>query len=256
MDGPSNLDRNGPRSHGPIERVALITGASRGLGYTLAEFLARQRWSLIVTARHERPLSEAADRLRAAGAIVTAVPGDVARPRDRRSIAAAVRQVGRLDLLVNNASELGASPLPPLLEHTLPALRRVFEVNVLAPIALVRACLPLLASSRGLVVNVTSDAAGGGYPGWGGYGSSKAALELVSKTLANELRDAGVGVVAVDPGDLRTQMHQDAFPGQDIRDRPLPEVTLPFWAWLEGQDPARVTGQRFEAQGAVWEVPA
>jgi len=238
------------------ERVALITGASRGLGYTLAEFLARQRWTLILTARHEKPLGSAAERLQAAGAIVTTVTGDVARPRDRRAIASSVRRAGRLDLLVNNASELGPSPLPPLLEHPLPALRRVFEVNVLAPIALVRACLPLLRASRGLVINITSDAARGGYPGWGGYGCSKAALELVSKTLANELRDAGIGVVAVDPGDLRTQMHQDAFPGQDISDRPLPDVTLPFWAWLEGQDPARVSGQRFEAQGTVWEVPA
>src|SRR2546426_431182 len=148
-------------------RVALITGASRGLGYTVAEFLARQRWTLILTARHEVPLLEAVKRLQATGA-----------------------------------------------------------------------------ASRG------------GYPGWGGYGSSKAALDLLSKTLANELREAGVGVVAVDPGDLRTQMHQDAFPGQDISDRPLPEVTLPFWAWLEGQDPLRITGQRFEAQGTVWEVPA
>src|SRR2546425_4406361 len=238
------------------ERVAVITGASRGLGYTLAEFLARQRWTLILTARHEKPLDAAAERLRAAGAIVTAVTGDVARPSDRRAIAAGARRAGRLDLLVNNASELGPSPLPPLLEHPLPALRRVFEVNVLAPIALVRACLPMLSSSRGLIVNVTSDAARGGYPGWGGFGASKAALEPVSKTLANELREAGGGVVAVDPGDLRTQMHQDAFPGQDISDRPLAEVTLPFPAWLEGQDPARVSGQRFEAQGTVWEVPA
>ncbi len=256
MEDSSNPEPATFRSDAPTERVALITGASRGLGYALAEFLARQRWTLIVTARHERPLVEAAERLRAAGAAVMAVPADVARAGDRRRIAASVRHAGRLDLLVNNASELGPSPLPPLLEHPLPMLRRVVEVNVLAPIALVRTCLPFLRSSRGLVVNITSDAARGGYPGWGGYGSSKAALELVSKTLANELRDAGVGVVAVDPGDLRTQMHQDAFPGQDISDRPLPDVTLPFWAWLEGQDPTRVSGQRFEAQGAIWEVPA
>ena len=142
------------------------------------------------------------------------------------------------------------------MDYPLDVLRRVFEVNVIAPLALIRTCLPVLKKSRGLVVNITSDASRGGYPGWGGYGSSKAALDLLSKTLANELREAGVGVVAVDPGDLRTQMHQDAFPGQDISDRPLPEVTLPFWAWLEGQDPLRVTGQRFEAQGTVWEVPA
>src|SRR2546425_7016635 len=120
----------------PTERVALITGASRGLGYTLAEFLARQQWTLILTARHEKPLGAAAERLRAAGAMVTAVPGDVVRPRDRRAIAAAARRAGRLDLLVNNASELGPSPLPPLLEHPLPVLRRGVLVELLPPIAL------------------------------------------------------------------------------------------------------------------------
>ncbi len=256
MDRPSIPDATRAPIEGTPERVALITGASRGLGYTLAEFLARQRWTLIVNARHEKALVEATDRLQTEGGRTVGVPGDVSSARHRRAIIAAVRRIGRLDLLVNNASELGTSPLPPLLDHPLPVLRRIFEVNVIAPIALVRAALPLLRSSRGLVVNITSDAARGGYPGWGGYGSSKAALELVSKTLANELRDAGVGVVAVDPGDLRTQMHQDAFAGQDISDRPLPDVTLPFWAWLEGQDPARVTGQRFEAQGTLWDVPA
>ncbi len=241
-------------THVQAQRVALITGASRGLGYTVAEFLARQRWTLILTARHERPLP--VKRLEATGASISSVPGDVTQDRHRRDLVAAVRRIGRLDLLLNNASELGASPFPALVEYPLDLLRRVLEVNVVAPLALVHACLPTLEASRGLVVNITSDAARGGYPGWGGYGSSKAALELVSKTLANELRDAGVGVVTVDPGDLRTQMQQDAFPGQDISDRPLPEVTLPFWAWLEGQDPLRVTGQRFEAQGTVWEVPA
>jgi NAD(P)-dependent dehydrogenase (short-subunit alcohol dehydrogenase family) len=242
--------------HRPTERVALITGASRGLGNTVAEFLARQRWTLILTARHEGPLLEAVKRLQATGASITAVPGDVTQEPHRRDLVAAARPIGRLDLLINNASELGASPFPSLVEYPLEVLRHVHEVNVVAPLALIHECLPILKASRGLVVNITSDAARGGYPGWGGYGSSKAALELVSKTLANELRDAGVGVVSVDPGDLRTQMHQDAFPGQDISDRPLPEVTLPFWAWLEGQDPMRVTGQRFEAQGTVWEVPA
>ena len=251
MANSSTLD-----THRPTERIALITGASRGLGYTVAEFLARQRWTLILTARHEGPLLQAVKRLQAAGASITAVPGDVTEAQHRRDLVAAVRRIGRLDLLINNASELGTSPFPALVEYPLEVLRRVHEVNVVAPLALIHACLPILKASRGLVVNITSDAARGGYPGWGAYGSSKAALELVSKTLANELRDAGVGVVAVDPGDLRTQMHQDAFPGQDISDRPLPEVTLPFWAWLEGQDPLRVTGQRFDAQGTVWEVPA
>lgn len=245
-----------PAVHAQREHVALITGASRGLGYTVAEFLARQRWTLVLTARHEVPLLEAVKRLQATGASISAVPGDVTQETHRRELAAAVRRIGRLDLLINNASELGASPFPALAGYPLDVFRRVLEVNVVAPLALIHACLPTLKASRGLVVNITSDAARGGYPGWGAYGSSKAALELVSKTLATEFRDAGVGVVSVDPGDLRTQMHQDAYPGQDISDRPLPEVTVPFWAWLEGQEPLRVTGQRFEAQGTVWEVPA
>src|SRR5438445_89080 len=204
MENSSVLDPAPTPKMAPTERVALITGASRGLGYTLAEFLARQQWTLILNARHENALGTAAERLRAAGAVVTAVPGDVVRPRDRRAIAAAARRAGRLDLLVNNASELGPSPLPPLLEHPLPALRRVFEVNVLAPIALVRACLPLLRSSRGLVVNVTSDAARGGYPGWGGYGSSQGALELVSKTLANESATLAASLEAHGPAGTYT----------------------------------------------------
>src|SRR5881409_3397440 len=215
-----------PDTHHPPERVALITGASRGLGYTVAEFLARQRWTLILTARHEGPLLDAVKRLQATGASITTVPGDVTQEPHRRDLVAAVRRLGRLDLLINNASELGASPFPALVDYPLDVLRRVFEVNVIAPLALIHTCLPVLKKSRGLVVNITSDASRGGYPGWGGYGSSKAALDLLSKTLANELREAGVGVVVVDPGDLRTKMHQDAFPGQDISDRPLPEVTL------------------------------
>src|SRR5437016_284303 len=176
-------------------RVALITGASRGLGYTVAEFLARQRWTLILSARHEVPLLEAVKRLQATGASISAVPGDVSQDQHRRDLVAAVRRVGRLDLLINNASELGASPFPALVDYPLDVLRRVFEVNLIAPLALIRTCLPILQKSRGLVVNITSDAARGGYPGWGGYGSSKAALDLLSKTLANELREAGVGVV-------------------------------------------------------------
>lgn len=238
-----------------FRRVALITGASRGLGYTLAEFLALQGWALIVDARDDVGLRSAHERLQVTDAPVYAVQGDVTDERHRQELVAAAGRLGRLDLLVNNASELGTSPLPPLAEYPLDVLRRVLEVNVVAPLALIQSCLPLLKASEGLVVNITSDAARGGYPGWGAYGSSKAALELVSKNLANELLDAGVGVIAVDPGDLRTKMHQDAYPGEDIGDRPLPDVTLPFWAWLEGQDPRHITGQRFEAQAATWEVP-
>ena len=145
---------------------------------------------------------------------------------------------------------------PPLARAKREDVVHVLDVNLLAPLELVQEALPLLRRSHGLVVNITSDAATGGYPGWGVYGASKAALDLVSKTLAAELKDEGVGVVSVDPGDMRTKMHQDAFPGQDISDRPLPEVTLPFWAWLLSQSPLEVSGGRYQAQAAVWEVPA
>lgn len=245
-----------PGRSSPAARVALITGASRGLGSTLAKFLAKQDWTLVVTARNEGELRDSAASLGADDGSVHVLAGDVADPRHRGEIADAVRRIGRLDLLVNNASELGASPLPPLAAYPLGTLRHVLEVNVVAPIALVQDLLPLLKASHGLVVNITSDAAHGGYPGWGAYGASKAALELASKTLAEELRPSGVAVVAVDPGNLRTKMHQDAYPGEDIGDRPLPDVTIPFWAWLLGQDPRAVTGRTFEAQGALWEVPA
>ena len=165
-----------------------------------------------------------------------------------------LNQFGRLDILVNNASELGPSPLPTLADYPLDKLAQVFNVNVIAPVALVQATLPLLKTGGGLVINISSDAAIGGYETWGGYGASKAALDLISFTLANELKDSGVAVVSVDPGDLRTDMHQAAYPGQDISDRPTPDVTLPFWAWLLGQDRAAVTGHRFSAQSDKWEV--
>ncbi|HEY2737223.1 MAG TPA: SDR family oxidoreductase, partial [Thermoanaerobaculia bacterium] len=187
-----------------MDRTALITGASRGLGRTVAGFLAAQGYGLILTARGAEELAAAEQELRRHGGPVTALAGDVADPAHRRNLAEAAEGLGRLDILFNNASTLGATPL-----------------------------LPLLGASGGLVVNISSDAARGGYPGWGGYGLTKAALDLASATLAQEI--PGIGVVAVDPGDLRTRMHQDAFPGEDISDRPLPEVTLPFWAWLFGQ---------------------
>jgi NAD(P)-dependent dehydrogenase (short-subunit alcohol dehydrogenase family) len=149
---------------------------------------------------------------------------------------------------------LGPSPQPALLDYPLLTLRQVFETNVFAPLALIQQAAPLLQAQRGMVINISSDAAVGGYEGWGGYGASKAALDLITLTLANELRSAGISVVAVDPGDMRTEMHQAAFPGEDISDRPLPEVTIPFWAWLLGQDPASVSGRRFQAQAETWLV--
>ncbi|HTS32926.1 MAG TPA: SDR family oxidoreductase [Thermoplasmata archaeon] len=235
--------------------IALVTGASRGLGETLGGFLAQEGFHLIATARGAQALDAATRTWRAQGGSVEALAGDVTDPVHVAALRARVASRGRLDLLVNNASELGPSPLVELSQLSLPELRRVFEVNVVAPLALVQQLLPWLERAGGQVVNVSSDAAVGAYPGWGGYGASKSALDLVSRTLAEELRGRGISVVAVDPGDMRTAMHQAASPDQDISDRPLPSVTLPFWAWLLHRDPADVSGQRFRAQSDRWEVP-
>ncbi len=201
-------------------------------------------------------LANAVDEIRANGSTLVSIPGDVSDSGHRTRLLRALEEWGRLDLLVNNASDLGETPLPSLVNAKREDLLHVFDVNTLAPLALVHDALPLLIRSRGLIVNITSDAAVGGYPGWGVYGASKAALDLITKTLAAELKEKGVGVVSVDPGDMRTKMHQDAFPRQDISDRPLPQVTLPFWAWLLSQPSISVTGGRYQAQAAVWEVPA
>ena len=239
-----------------MERVALITGASRGLGAELAGFLAKQGYDLVLTARGAEALETIARSLRKYGSQVIAIPGDVSEPKHRADLADAAGSLGRLDLLINNASNLGLSPLPPMAEYPVDSMEQVMKVNLLAPLGLVQSTLPLLKASGGTVINISSDAAVGGYPGWGAYGASKAALDLVSLTMANELRDDGVAVVSVDPGDMRTQMHQDAFPEEDISDRALPKATLPFWAWLLGQPRMVVTGQRYQAQSDRWEVAA
>jgi len=227
--------------------VALITGASRGLGRTLAGFLATAGYDLVVTARASEALEAATSELQGATA-VRALAGDVADPAHRQALADAAGD--RLDLAVLNASSLGPSPLPRLAEVPLEALRAVMETNVVAQLALARAVLPALERADGLLVAVTSDAAQGGYPDWGVYGASKAALELMARTLAAE--QDGVAVVSVDPGDMRTDMHRRAFPGEDISDRPVPGVTLPFFAWLLTQPRAAVSGRRFQAQADAW----
>lgn len=239
-----------------MNKVALITGASRGLGKTVAGFLAAQGYDLILTARGEAALQTTATELQAFGGQVTILASDVSDGAHQRKLADAVAQRGHLNLLVNNASLLGPSPQPILAHYPLETLEQVLAVNVLAPLALVQTMLPWLKAANGLVVNISSDAAVGGYPGWGGYGASKAALDLLSLTLANELREDGVAVVSVDPGDMRTQMHQEAFPDEDISDRPLPAATLPFWAWLLAQQPLAISGQRFQAQAEVWTIKA
>lgn len=235
--------------------VAIITGASRGLGMTLAHFLAGRGYDLVLNGRNGDALVQAAEKIMSVYDVgISSVAGDITDAETRRLLVSRVSQWGHLAVLVNNASDLGVSPLPPLWEYPVAALESVYRVNVFAPLQLIQDALPLLRKSSGLVVNISSDAAVGGYEGWGGYGSSKAALDLLSLTLANELRADGVSVVSVDPGDMRTDMHQLAFPGQDISDRPMPDVTIPFWAWLFGQTPAAVSGGRYAAQASRWEA--
>ena len=228
------------------KRVALVTGASRGLGLVIAGVLAARGDDLVIGARDAGTLGRAADALSTHGIRVAAVAGDVTDPHVRERLIGAARELGGLNLLVNNASELGGTG--PLLQFEVPRFGRIFPVNVGAPLALIQLAVPLLAARRGLIVNITSDAAVAAYPGWGPYGASKAALELITRTLAAELRDQGVAAVIVDPGDMRTRMHQEAYPLEDISDRPLPEVTVPFWHWLFDQDPEEVRGKRFAAQ--------
>jgi NAD(P)-dependent dehydrogenase (short-subunit alcohol dehydrogenase family) len=234
-------------------RVALVTGASRGLGAVLVDLLAAEGFDLVLDARDRAGLETFCRGLDHWHRTVRSVPGDVTDPAHRAELKHMVDGFGHLDLLVNNASDLGVSPLVPLLDHPLADLRRVIETNLIAPWALIRDLRAALARSRGLVVNISSDAAIGGYPGWGAYGSSKAALDLVTRTLSAELQGSGISVVSVDPGDMRTGMHQSAYSGQDISDRPLPEVTLPFWAWLLSRPAGPISGRRFQAQSERWE---
>ena len=220
--------------------TALITGASRGLGRALAAGLAGAGFDLVIDARDAAALDAAAGALRAAGATVTAVPGDVTDPAHRAALLAAC--AGRLDLLVNNAGTLGASPLPALADYPPDELRAAFEANVIAPIALTQLALPLLRASGGAVLNITSDAAVEAYAGWGGYGAAKAALEQASNVLAAE--EPTLRVWWADPGDLRTDMHQLAFPSEDISDRPEPESVVPAFVRLIGE---RLPSGRYRA---------
>jgi NAD(P)-dependent dehydrogenase (short-subunit alcohol dehydrogenase family) len=208
--------------------IALITGGSRGLGRALAEELALRGWSLVLDARHPDELAEAVRAIRprlAPEAALVAVAGDVADDAHRKALVVAAEHLGGLDLVVNNASTLGATPLPNLAAYPIEELTRVLEVNVVSPLALIQeAVVVLRRSAQPAVLNITSDASVEPYEGWGGYGLSKAALDHLSAVLAVE--EPSLHVWAVDPGDMRTQMHQDAFPGEDISDRPLPEEVV------------------------------
>jgi NAD(P)-dependent dehydrogenase (short-subunit alcohol dehydrogenase family) len=211
--------------------TALITGGSAGLGRALAAALADEGWDVVIDGRRPDRLLEAA---RAIGPRVRAIPGDVTDPTHRDQLVAAVP--AGLDLLVNNASTLGPSPMPTVAALDTIALDDIWLTNVAAPLALTQALLPKLRSTDGVLVNISSDAAVEHYEGWGGYAASKAALDHLTLTLASE--DPGLAAYAVDPGDMRTAMHQAAFPGEDISDRPLPEAVVPGLLALVRQRPA------------------
>jgi len=214
--------------------VGIITGASRGLGLALARALAADGWRLVIDGRGAEELERAVTELRERGGEVTALAGDVASDWHRRGLVAAAGE--HIDLLVNNASVLGPSPQPPLAAYPLSELEHVYRVNVFAPLALAQLALPRLAE-HAAIINVTSDAAIEPYQGWGGYGSSKAALNQVTAVLAVE--QPQLRVYALDPGDMRTQMHQEAFPGEDISDRPPPRDSVPgLLALLDGDLPS------------------
>ncbi|HEX6027072.1 MAG TPA: SDR family oxidoreductase [Solirubrobacter sp.] len=204
--------------------TAIVTGASRGLGLALARALDERGWRLVIDAREAGPLHAAAAELSNA----IAIAGDVADAAHRDALVAAA---GDVDVLVNNASVLGPSPQPALDDYPLDVLEHVYRVNVLAPLALIQLARPKT------ILNISSDAAVEPYEGWGGYGSSKAALDHISAILAVERHD--LRVYAVDPGDMNTRLHQEAFPGEDISDRPPPEVAVPgLLALIEGDHPS------------------
>lgn len=213
-------------------KTALITGASRGLGLALARALAQRKWNLIIDARGEKALETARQELVEWGS-VTAVSGDITSPAHRQALTVAARAFGGLDVVINNASILGPSPQPALLDYPLDVLEQVYRANVFAPLGLLQAVRHTLKPGA-KIINVSSDAAVNAYEGWGGYGSAKAALEHLTAIFAAE--NPVYRVYWVDPGDMRTQMHQEAFPGEDISDRPLPEASVPgFLALIEGE---------------------
>ena len=211
-------------SNSEPRRVALVTGASRGLGRALAGELVRRGWHVVVDARDAARLASAVDEFQAPDA-VTALAGDVSDPAHRRELADAVDKAGGLDLLVNNASVLGPSPQPRLADYPLDILEQVYAVNTVAPVALLQLVLPQLEERGGRIVDVSSDAAVEAYGGWGGYGSAKAALDQLTAVLAVE--HPTLRIYALDPGDMATDLQQQAFPGEDVSDRAAPESVVP-----------------------------
>jgi len=230
--------------------VALITGASQGLGLSIAREYAARGISLILTARREAPLERAAHELSRSTSVLAAA-GDVADPAHASALVRrGLETFGHIDVLVNNASELGPSPLHELEHLAVDEFSHILDVNVVAPLRLIQLVLPRMRRRHsGLIVNVTSDAGVQAYPTWGGYGASKAALEHLSRVLAAELEGSGVRVYVVDPGDMNTAMHQAAEPGVDLAHLPGPDSVAPRFAQLlEDTRPfARIEAQRVEA---------
>jgi NAD(P)-dependent dehydrogenase (short-subunit alcohol dehydrogenase family) len=226
------------------DRVAVITGASRGLGREIARLYARQGARLVLVARGEAALREAAEEL--SGLTETlAVAADVGEDAER-IVQTALGRFGRVDVLINNASEIGPSPMPYLEVYPRDALLRVFRINAVAPVHLTQLLLPQMKARReGVIINVTSDAGVRAYLGWGGYGASKTALEHLSRVLARELEGSGVRVYLVDPGDMNTEMHRQAEPGVDLSGLPGPEVSAPAFVYLVEEETA--PSGRFEA---------
>lgn len=235
---------------GTAHRVAMVTGASTGLGETLAGFLAQRGWDLVLTARTDADLQRVAADLSASGSAVTALAGDVADADHQRRLIAAAADLGGLDWLVNNASQMGVSPIRPLLEHPPEVFETVLRTNLVAPLALARLAVPLLRERRGLLVNVSSEAAVDVFPCAGVYGASKAGLDQASRIMAAEIED--VGVMLVDPGGMHTRGYEEAEPGADLSGVPGPEVTLPFWTWLLDRSADEVRGLRYLAQEGPW----
>jgi NAD(P)-dependent dehydrogenase (short-subunit alcohol dehydrogenase family) len=236
-------------------RTVLITGASQGLGRAIALACAREGADLLLVARRAGPLDEARAEVESLGARAIAVTADVGDSSEvERVAAAALDAFDRVDVLVNNASELGPTPMPYLIDTDPDALRRVLEVNLLGPFLLTRALLgPMLAAGSGSVINVSSDAGVVGYPGWGAYGVSKAALDQMTRIWASELEDTGVRANSVDPGDMATAMHAAALPEDDPAELARPEDRTAVFVYLASPESAGITGQRFEA--AAFPVP-
>jgi NAD(P)-dependent dehydrogenase (short-subunit alcohol dehydrogenase family) len=232
------------------DKVTLITGASRGLGRALALRYAREGARLVLCARDREALERVSAEVQELGARVLGVPADVSQKRDvERLVSTALLECDYLEILVNNASILGPSPMPFLIDYPTDAFEEVLRVNVLGPFMITKTVLPsMIARGQGSIINVTSEAGATGYPGWGAYGISKAALELLSQTWAAELEKTGVRVNTVDPGDMDTQMHALAYPDADPSQFVKPEQITEIFVYLASDESRHVTGQRFQAQ--------